>query len=108
MLIFMGFLVNWGLADLCSFDCWLCFKLWAVGCLGYSLGFVSLHMHLSCDPGERGSSYPGPAFLMENHQNPKAEPNRITLFMTPAYTITVEIPLAKWKKMAKPKVTGEN
>ena len=66
-----------------------------MGCLSCGLGLVLIHMYLLCGPGKRGSSYPGHAFLMENHQNKKTKSNHINIFMTSAFIIDMKIPLAK-------------
>lgn len=78
-----------------------------VGCLGCGLSLVLYHMYLFCGTGKRSSSYPGHAFLMENHQNTNLKPNHTNMLMTSAFIIAMKIPLAKLNHMAKSKVTGE-
>ena len=69
--------------------------MWVVGCLGYGLGLVLFHMYLLCGPGIRDNSYPGHAFLMENHQiyKNKAKPHKHIL--TSVFIIGMKTPLAK-------------
>lgn len=90
-----------------AFDRWLCFRLWVVGCLGCGLGFVLLHMHVFCDPGQRGASSQGHALLVENHQNTKAGPNHTSRLMASAATGAMESSLAKGNQVAEPRVPGE-